>query len=126
MLSNGLLLKQIKQVLLQLGMSPTLMGFEYLAECIYLCVEDMNRIHDLILSVYCPVAEYNHTTYPRVERNIRHLIKVFSDRNRIPELNALLHVRLYKIGDYPTNGELIAYLAEYIRLHYDFDTDTLT
>lgn len=126
MLENEQLLKQIKQVLLRLGMSPTLMGFEYLAECVYLCVEDMSRIHDLILSVYCPVAQHNHTTYSRVERNIRHLIKVFSDRNRIPELNAMLHIRLYKPGDYPTNGELIAYLSEYIRLHYDFDTNTLT
>lgn len=126
MLNNKELFKQTKQLLLKLGMSPTLMGFEYLAECVYLCVEEMPRIHDLIQSVYLPVAENNRTTQSRVERDIRHLIKVFSDRNHIAELNTLLHIRLFKPGDYPSNGELIGYLAEYIRLNYDFEPNPLS
>jgi len=122
---NSKLLKQIEQLLLELGMPPTLLGFHYLAECIYICVEEINKLHDLIGSVYNEVARNNHTTYQRVERNIRHAISVFSDRNRIPELNKLLRVRLYQAGDYPSNGEMIGYLTEYILLHYDFETDTL-
>ncbi len=119
---NVKLLKQIKQLLLELGMSPSLLGYHYLAQCIYLCVEDSTRIHDLIASVYGEVARRCDTTFQRVERNIRHSVRVFADRNHIPELNKLLCVRLYQSGDYPSNGELIGYLAEYIQLHFDFDT----
>lgn len=118
---NVNLLKQIKQLLLELGMSPALMGFHYLAQCIYLCVEDSARIHDLIASVYTEVARRNNTTYQRVERNIRHAVQVFVNRNHVAELNKLLGVRLYLAGDYPSNGELIGYLSEYVQLHFDYD-----
>lgn len=120
---NVRLLKSIKQLLLELGVSPALLGYTYLAQCIYLCVEDHTRIHDLIASVYEVVARINATTYQRVERNIRHAVKVFADRNHVPELNKLLGVRLYLPGDYPSNGELIGYLTEYVLLHFDLDSD---
>ena len=121
MFLNQNLLKQIKCMLLELGMSPALKGYLYLAQCIYLCVEDISRVHSLIAKVYGPVAEANNVIYQRVERDIRHSVKVFANRNRIQELNKLLRVRLYNPGDYPCNGELIACLAEYIQLHGDFD-----
>ena len=126
MMDKEMALRTIKQVLLELGICPTLMGYEYLVECIYLCLEEQDRIHDIIHSIYEVVAEEHHTTYPRVERNIRHLIKVFADCNRIDNFNNLLHIRIYKPYECPANGEFIAYLAEYFRMHYDFDPDDLT
>lgn len=111
--------KKIKQILLEIGMSPALLGYEYLAQCVYLCWQDSARLHDLIASVYNEVAQHCGTTFQRVERNIRHAVRVFANRNHVQELNRLLGVRLYISGDYPSNGELIGYLTEYMQLHFD-------
>ena len=110
--------RYVKQVLVELGVTPSLKGYLYLAQSIELCVEDHTRLYQLINRVYEPVAQANETVYQRVERNIRHAIRVFADRNRISALNRLLGAKLYQAGDYPPNGEMIGYLAEYVRLNY--------
>lgn len=121
MFQNQSLMRQIEGMLMELGMSPALKGFHYLAQCVYLCVEDIGRVHSMIAKVYGPVGAATGGDYQQVERSIRHLVKSFVDRNRIQELNRMLHARLYTAGDYPCNSELIACLAEHIRLHQDGD-----
>ena len=108
----------IKWLLIELGISPALMGYGYLAQCVYLCWEDNRRLHDLVASVYVAVARQNDTTYQRVERNIRHAVRAFADLGRVPSLNRMFGVKLYNVGDYPPNGELIGYLTEYVQMHY--------
>lgn len=122
---NQKLLNQIQQLLLELGMSPTLLGYRHLAQCIYICVLDDRKLHNLIAEVYGEVAEINGTTEQRVERNIRHAIYVFAARNHVPDLNRLLKAKIFRAGDYPSNGEMIGYLTEYFLIHYDFDADVL-
>ena len=117
-LSDPHLGRYVKQVLVELGVPPSLKGYSYLAQAIELCVEDHSRLYSLINRVYAPVAEANDTAFPRVERDIRHAIRVFANRNHIAQLNKLLGAKLYQQGDYPPNGEMIGYLTEYVRLNY--------
>lgn len=111
-------MKYIKHLLIELGISPALMGYGYLAQCVYLCWEDNRRLHSLVADVYREVARQNNTTYQRVERNIRHAVRAFADRNRVQSLNRMFGVKLYNTGDYPPNGELIGYLTEYVQMHF--------
>ncbi|MBO4535248.1 MAG: sporulation initiation factor Spo0A C-terminal domain-containing protein [Clostridia bacterium] len=117
-LSDPHLDRYVKQVLVELGVPPSLKGYSYLAQAIELCVEDHSRLYSLISRVYAPVAEANGTAYSRVERDIRHAIRVFANRNHVAQLNKLLGAKLYQQGDYPPNGEMIGYLTEYVRLNY--------
>lgn len=112
---------QIKQLLIKIGMSPLLRGYKHLSSCVYLCVLDADNVHHLMTRVYGEVARHSDTTATCVERNIRHAIRVFANHNHVTEFNKLLKATLYTKNDYPTNGELIAYLAEYIRMNPDFD-----
>ena len=114
-------IKYIKHLLIELGISPALMGYNYLAQCVYLCWEDNRRLHDLVSSVYREVARQNDTTYQRVERNIRHAVRAFADMGRVQAINRMFGVKLYNAGDYPPNGELIGYLTEYVQMHYAAD-----
>lgn len=115
------LINYIKQLLIKLGISPVLMGYNYLAYSVYICVEDSTSVYCLVNKVYKPVALWHHTTYQCVERNIRHTIKVFVERRHVESLNKLMNAPLYTKHDYPSSGELIGYLSEYVRLHYNPD-----
>lgn len=114
-------IQYIKYLLIELGMSPALVGYGYLAQCVQRCCEDAQRIHRLVAEVYTAVAVANGTTYQRVERCIRHAVRCMADLGRIQLLNRLFGIKLYNAGDYPTNGELIGYLTEYVLLHYTPD-----
>ena len=118
---NDEMIRYIKSILIELGLSPALIGYHYLAQCVYLCWQEPKRLHSLVTDVYGEVAKQNDTTYQRVERNIRHAVRAFADRNRVQSLNRLFGVKLYNLGDYPPNGELIGYLAEYAHLHFPDD-----
>ena len=117
-MDNELLFNYIKQQLIQLGISPVHKGYIYLAQGIGICVQRNDCIYNLINEVYKVIAQYHDTTYQCVERDIRHTIRVFVNRKHIDALNKLLGATLYTKHDYPSCGELIGYLAEYVRLHY--------
>ena len=119
------LLNYINQLLITLGISPVLMGFTYLAYSVYICTNDYHCVYRLVDKVYKAVALLHGTNYQCVERNIRHTIKVFVDRRHVEALNRLMQAPLYTGHDYPSSGELIGYLAEYVRLHYDEATASL-
>lgn len=121
---NVSLLNQIKEVLIKLGISPVLMGYNYLAHCVYICAQDNQCVYCLVSKVYKEVAKLYNTTYQCVERNIRHSIKVFVERRHVDALNKLMHAPLYTAHDYPSCGELIGYLAEYVRLHCDLTPES--
>ena len=62
--------------------------------------------------LYPAVAEYYDTTPSKVERAIRHAIEVAWSRGRIENINAIFGIKIYGKGDKPTNGELIALVAD--------------
>ena len=119
--NQSLRIQYIKFLLIELGISPALTGYGYLAQCVYRCWEDNKRLHRLVDEVYSAVALDNNTTYQRVERCIRHAVHTFADMGRVQLLNRLFGVKLYNPGDYPSNGELIGYLTEYVQLHFTPD-----
>ena len=69
-------------------------------------------VNSITKKLYPTVAEYFNTTPSKVERAIRHAIEVAWSRGKIENINAIFGIKIYGKGDKPTNGELIALVAD--------------
>lgn len=83
-------MKNVKKVLLEMGIPPHLSGFRYIEECIKVMDETGNTVCDHICAdVYEEVARRHGTTYSCVERSIRHAVEYafnYADPEYIQEL----------------------------------------
>ena len=109
--------KEASSVLRELGISPRLLGYQYLVEAICYCVEDSKLINTITYDIYLKIAEEYKTTIPRVERNIRSAIEK-ADREEIIHFFGNLLKRKKKK---PTNVEFISTIAEEIKFLGDFE-----
>ena len=71
-------------------------------------------INSITKRLYPTIAEMYDTTPSKVERAIRHAIEVAWNRGKIENINAIFGIKIYNKGDKPTNGELIALVADKI------------
>lgn len=65
--------KQIHGILLEMGIMPSMLGFEYVTEAVILILE--GRKHYKIAEVYKILADRFNTSTVRIERNIRTIFK---------------------------------------------------
>ena len=79
-----------------------------------LAVRQPEVLCNITKELYPSVAEKYGTSPSKVERAIRHAIEVAWARGRIENLNSIFGVNFYVRGDKPTNGELIALIADRI------------
>ena len=71
-------------------------------------------INSITKKLYPSIAEIFQTTPSKVERAIRHAIEVAWNRGKIENINAIFGIKIYNKGEKPTNGELIALVADKI------------
>jgi len=58
------------------------------------------------------IAERFETSSSKVERGMRHAIEVAWNRGKIENINSLFGLKIYSSNEKPTNGELIALIAD--------------
>ncbi|MGN0961637.1 MAG: sporulation initiation factor Spo0A C-terminal domain-containing protein, partial [Christensenellales bacterium] len=83
---------------------------------IILVFQHPDYTNSITKQLYPIVAEQYNTTPARVERSIRHAIEIAWNRGKIDKINEVLGVELFGKYDRPTNGELIALLADKLLL----------
>lgn len=105
---------RISNIFLSAGIPPHIRGYGFLREGVLLAVKRPEILGNITKELYPAVAEKYNTTPSKVERAIRHAIEVAWARGRIESLNGLFGVTFYRHGDKPTNGELIALIADRI------------
>lgn len=107
----------ISYTLKSLGIKPNYCGYLYLRDAVEMVVEDMDLASSITKILYPTIAKTHKTTPSRVERGIRHAItKAFEERENNDLWERIL-CRTIKKNEYkPTNGELIAAVADYIFL----------
>ncbi|MBR1607597.1 MAG: sporulation initiation factor Spo0A C-terminal domain-containing protein [Clostridia bacterium] len=105
---------QIRSILLSAGMPPHLKGYHYLIAGIELVTDDPQRLERLTSDLYPAIAERFGTTASKVERAIRHAIDITWQRGRVEQVNQLVGCHAACQEDKPTNGQLIATVAELI------------
>ncbi len=107
------LIRQIRTLLTEMGMSTHLKGFSYLCRAIEIVYMDKIAIRNVIVGLYRQIAEENRTTVSCVERNCRTAIKLLfknGDKLKLSE-----HFLKSSAEDTPSVREFTALLADKLR-----------
>lgn len=113
-LASGDVCGQIRSILLSTGMPAHLKGYQYLITGIQLAINDPHALSHLTTGLYPAIAARFGTTASKVERAIRHTIDITWQRGRVEQVNQLVGCPAACQEDKPTNGQLIATVAELI------------
>ncbi len=106
--------ERLSNIFIRAGIPPHIRGYQFLREAVKLSVAQPEMINSITKKLYPSIAQIYDTTPSKVERAIRHAIEVAWNRGKIENLNAIFGIKIYNKGDKPTNGELIALVADKI------------
>ncbi|MDR0396523.1 MAG: response regulator [Oscillospiraceae bacterium] len=104
-----------KKALEYLGMSPELIGYQYLVEAIAIASMDHMVTRKMMSELYPRLARLNNTSVSCVERSIRHAIEDTWTSGRLSAAVSMFGYSVDPKRGKPTNGECIARLGEYVR-----------
>ena len=108
--------ERLSSIFIRAGIPPHIKGYQFLREAVKLAVMYPDMINAITKKLYPSVAELFNTSSSKVERAIRHAIEVAWNRGKIENINAIFGIKIYNKGEKPTNGELIALVADKIMI----------
>ena len=109
---------KISNLFLGMGIPAHIKGYQYLREGIKLVIAQPGMISGITKELYPAIAHRFGTSSSKVERAIRHAIEVAWSRGRIDTLNKAFGCDVAQPNDKPTNGELIALIADKLRMDH--------
>lgn len=104
--------ERLSSLFLASGIPAHIKGYAFLRDAVKLVARRPEYINNITKELYPAVASLHDTTASKVERAMRHAIEVAWGRGRIDELNREIGCAAFTKEDKPTNGELIAMLAD--------------
>ena len=104
--------EKIANIFISIGIPAHIKGYQFLREAVKLAVVDPDIIASITKRLYPTIAEKFSTSSSKVERGMRHAIEVAWNRGKIENINSLFGLQIYGANDKPTNGELIALIAD--------------
>ena len=110
--SDKVLDEKIANIFISIGIPAHIKGYQFLREAVKLAVVDPDIIASITKRLYPTIAEKFSTSSSKVERGMRHAIEVAWNRGKIENINSLFGLQIYGANDKPTNGELIALIAD--------------
>lgn len=114
--TEEVIVERITQLMIELGMSANLLGFNYIREAIRLSVIDIGILNAITKRLYPDIAKQFKTTPSRVERAIRHSIEVAWSKGNLKTVNSIFGYTIAANKGKPTNSEFIAMISDKIRL----------
>ncbi len=109
---------KISNLFLGMGIPAHIKGYQYLREGIKLVIAQPGMISGITKELYPAIAHRFGTSSSKVERAIRHAIEVAWSRGRVDTLNKAFGCDVAQPNDKPTNGELIALIADKLRMDH--------
>ncbi|MBQ7657302.1 MAG: sporulation transcription factor Spo0A [Clostridia bacterium] len=109
---------KISNLFLGMGIPAHIKGYQYLREGIKLVIAEPTMISGITKELYPAIAHRFGTTSSKVERAIRHAIEVAWNRGRVDTLNKAFGCDVAQPNEKPTNGELIALIADKLRMDH--------
>ncbi len=109
---NKQLDEKISNIFISIGIPAHIKGYQFLREAVKLAVEKPEIIGSITKQLYPTIAERFETSSSKVERGMRHAIEVAWNRGKIENINTLFGLKIYNSNEKPTNGELIALIAD--------------
>lgn len=104
--------EKLSNIFIRSGIPPHIKGYQFLREAVKLSVFKPEMINNITKRLYPTIADQFNTTASKVERAIRHAIEVAWSRGKIENINSIFGIKIYAKGEKPTNGELIALIAD--------------
>lgn len=102
------------KLLINMGITPDKLGFEYLRKAILLTIEDRTYLQKITKRLYPDIANFYGVKSTDVERCIRFSIELAYNSGGLLEINNFYNAVVYKNDYKPTNSELIAIIADKI------------
>lgn len=109
---NKQLDEKISNIFISIGIPAHIKGYQFLREAVKLAVQKPEIIGSITKQLYPTIAERFETSSSKVERGMRHAIEVAWNRGKIENINSLFGLKIYNSNEKPTNGELIALIAD--------------
>ncbi len=109
---NKQLDEKISNIFISIGIPAHIKGYQFLREAVKLAVEKPEIIGSITKKLYPTIAERFETSSSKVERGMRHAIEVAWNRGKIENINNIFGLKIYNRNEKPTNGELIALIAD--------------
>ncbi len=109
---NKQLDEKISNIFISIGIPAHIKGYQFLREAVKLAVEEPDIISSITKRLYPTIAERFETSSSKVERGMRHAIEVAWNRGKIENINNIFGLKIYNRNEKPTNGELIALIAD--------------
>lgn len=104
--------ERISNIFISIGIPAHIKGYQFLREAVKLAVEEPDIIGSITKKLYPTIAERFETSSSKVERGMRHAIEVAWNRGKIENINNIFGLKIYNRNEKPTNGELIALIAD--------------
>ena len=111
--------RYLSNLFLQIGIPANKLGYRFLRESVRLVLLEPSLQHKLMHGLYPQVAKRFDTSVYCVEHSMRCAITAAWNRGRPELVEKLLGRGVITAYDKPTNGELIALVAENLRLLID-------
>ena len=108
--------ERLSNIFIRAGIPPHIKGYVFLREAVKLAITQPDMINCITKQLYPAIARMHNTSSSKVERAIRHAIEVAWSRGKIENINAIFGIKIYNKGEKPTNGELIALVADKIMI----------
>lgn len=108
----------VTDIIHAIGIPANLRGYKYLREAIILSVNNINSESSMTKLIYPAVAKKHGVTASRVERAMRHAIKVAWERGNKDVLNSYFGSTTQRKQSRPTNSEFIALISDKIWLEF--------
>lgn len=105
---------EISILLSRMGISASIKGYHFIRKAVLMAVEDPEVLVGITKGLYPDIAKQYKTTGSKVERAIRHAIESGWKKNA-PQV--YFEAAGFLPSEKPTNGQFIAVLSEYFRLH---------
>ena len=110
--------EKISNIFISIGIPAHIKGYQFLREAVKLAVEEPEIIGSITKRLYPTIAERFETSSSKVERGMRHAIEVAWNRGKIENINNIFGLKIYNRNEKPTNGELIALIADKMIIDY--------
>lgn len=107
---------EITDLLDEFGVPANIRGYLYLRNAIYLSITDLDLINSITKKLYPTIADNFSTAASRVERAIRHAIKVAWERGNQKLIDEYFGYSISETIGRPTNAQFIAKVADNFRL----------
>ena len=116
-ISEGNLEEIVSKLLREIGVAPSLKGYDYLRIAIILTMENKEQyLHNVTKALYPDIAKRKKTTSSRVERAIRHAIETAWSKGNIEKINKIFSYTISPHKGKPTNSEFIAAIVDDLTL----------